>query len=123
MLASKKTDHGFGHRVYKISDPRFRRDKGRSKKRLAVHDDKRLFPVSERLEQVLRREKKMFPISILSRHPLSLLRAFPRTCSRPLFVISRITGWAAHISNNALIHRSNRPNATTSAPIPDPMCQ
>ena len=75
LIAAKKLIMGFGHRVYKISDPRSDVIKAWAKKLADAHGDKRLYPVSERIEQVMRREKKLFPESrFLQRQRLSFLR-------------------------------------------------
>lgn len=120
MLAAKKLIMGFGHRVYKISDPRSDVIKAWSKKLGASIDDTRLFPVSERLEQVMRREKKMFPnldfYSATAYHFCDI----PTAMFTPLFVISRITGWAAHIIEQRADNRLIRPNADYIGPDPRP---
>ncbi len=118
MMADKKLIMGFGHRVYKISDPRSDVIKAWSKKLAEAHGDERLFPISERIEQVMRREKKLFPN--LDFYSASAYRfcAIPTVMFTPLFVISRITGWAAHIIEQRADNRLIRPNADYTGPEP-----
>ncbi|MCG6871327.1 MAG: 2-methylcitrate synthase [Gammaproteobacteria bacterium] len=119
-LAAKDKIMGFGHAVYRESDPRNVVIKAWSKKLGEDCGDKVLFPVSEAIEKTMWDEKKLFPnldfFSASSYHFMGV----PTPLFTPLFVCSRITGWAAHImeqrSNNVLI----RPNADYSGPDPRP---
>ena len=120
MLAAKKLIMGFGHRVYKISDPRSDVIKAWSKKLADAAGDRTLYPVSERLEQVMRREKNMFPnLDFYSASAYRLL-GIPTVMFTPLFVVSRITGWAAHIMEQRADNRLIRPNADYIGPEPRP---
>lgn len=107
MLAQKALIMGFGHRVYTTSDPRSEIIKSEAKRLSLEAGDSVLFPIAERIEQVMWHEKHLFPnldfYSALVYHFLG----FPTQMFTPLFVMSRITGWSAHLieqrSNNKLI--------------------
>ena len=116
MLTNKSLIMGFGHRVYTVSDPRSDIIKAWSKKLSDEAGDKVLYPVSERIEAVMWREKKLFPnLDFYSASAYHLL-GIPTALFTPIFVLSRVSGWAAHIfeqrSNNRLI----RPGANYIGP-------
>ena len=120
LIAAKKLIMGFGHRVYKISDPRSDVIKAWSKKLANATADNRLYPVSERIEQVMRREKKMFPNLDFYSASAYHFCGIPTPMFTPLFVVARITGWAAHIIEQRADNRLIRPNADYIGPDPRP---
>jgi len=120
LIATKKLIMGFGHRVYKISDPRSDVIKAWAKKLAEAHGDERLYPISERIEQVMRREKNLFPNLDFYSASAYHLCGMPTAMFTPLFVVSRITGWAAHIIEQRADNRLIRPNADYIGPDPRP---
>ncbi|MPZ76855.1 MAG: 2-methylcitrate synthase [Deltaproteobacteria bacterium] len=120
LIGAKNLIMGFGHRVYKISDPRSDVIKAWAKKLGDAQGDKRLYAVSERIEQVMRREKNMFPNLDFYSASAYHFCDIPTPMFTPLFVVSRITGWAAHIIEQRADNRLIRPNADYVGPEPRP---
>ena len=116
MLAAKQLVMGFGHRVYTEADPRNRVIKQWSKKLGDAAGDKILYPVSETIERIMWDERKLFPNLDFYSASVYHFMGIPTSLFTPIFVMSRVTGWAAHImeqrSNNKLI----RPSATYTGP-------
>lgn len=107
MLANKQLIMGFGHRVYTTSDPRSAIIKKWAKKLCRNAEDKLQYSIAEAIEKVMWDEKHLFPnldfYSALAYHFCGI----PTPMFTPLFVMSRISGWSAHLieqrSNNKLI--------------------
>lgn len=110
-LARKDKIMGFGHRVYRVSDPRSDVIKAWSKKLADATGDDRLYPVSERIEQVMRREKNLFPnLDFYSASAYHFL-GIPTELFTPIFVLSRVSGWLAHVFEQRGDNRLIRPGA------------
>lgn len=118
MLARKEKIMGFGHAVYRESDPRNAVIKQWSKRLSERAGDTVLYPVSEAIEELMWAEKKLFPN--LDFYSASVYRflGIPTPLFTPIFVCSRITGWAAHIIEQRANNRLIRPAADYIGPPP-----
>jgi 2-methylcitrate synthase len=118
ILSRKQLVMGFGHRVYKTSDPRSSVIKDWARKLAAAGGDTVIYPVSERLEAVMWREKKLFPNLDFYSAAAFHFCGIPTPLFTPLFVISRISGWAAHVMEQRGNNRLIRPTAEYTGPEP-----
>jgi len=120
LLAKKVKIMGFGHRVYKISDPRSDIIKVWSKKLSQTASDGYLYAVSERIEQVMRQEKKLFPNLDFYSATTYHFCGIPTYLFTPIFVLSRVSGWSAHILEQRANNRLIRPEANYIGPSERP---
>lgn len=118
MLENKAKIMGFGHRVYKDSDPRSDIIKEWSKKLGQAQNDLLLYKVSERIEEVMRREKKLFPNLDFYSASAYHYCGIPTSLFTPIFVMSRITGWSAHVFEQRADNRLIRPTSEYTGPEP-----
>ena len=115
-LENKELIMGFGHAVYKERDPRNAIIKKWSEKLAAEVGDDVLYPVSVRCEAVMKREKGMFCNADFFHASAYNFMGIPTGLFTPIFVMSRVTGWAAHAFEQRANNRIIRPSAEYTGP-------
>ncbi|MBL1273814.1 MAG: 2-methylcitrate synthase [Oceanospirillales bacterium] len=116
MLARKEKIMGFGHAVYTESDPRNVIIKKWSEKLSKEVGDTVLYPVSVRCEEVMWREKKLFCNADFFHASTYHFMGIPTELFTPIFVMSRVSGWTAHVKEQRANNRIIRPSADYTGP-------
>jgi len=111
MLENKEKIMGFGHAVYSIKDPRNAVIKEYAKELSELSDDNILYLVAEEVEKVMADEKKMFANADFFHAPAYFYMSIPTKLFTPIFVMSRVSGWAAHCMEQRSNNRIIRPSA------------
>ena len=121
-LARKIKIPGFGHRVYRTEDPRATHLRRMSKELGERSGNRRWFDMSQRIEQLVTGEKKLYPnVDFYSASTYYTL-GIPVDLYTPIFAVSRISGWTAHVLEQYANNRLIRPRAEyTGPPYPQPV--
>ena len=110
-LNTKQKIMGFGHRVYKVDDARKSHLKGMAKKLWEERGDMDLFNVSEEIEKQVKSKKEIITNVDFYSAPLLYGLDIPTDLFTPLFAMSRVAGWTAHVLEQYKNNRLIRPRA------------
>ncbi len=116
MLERKEKIMGFGHAIYRDSDPRNGIIKKWAEKLAEETGDTVLYPVSVRCEEVMWREKKLFCNADFFHASTYHFMGIPTELFTPIFVMSRVSGWTSHVKEQRENNRIIRPSAEYTGP-------
>ncbi|HAS50027.1 MAG TPA: 2-methylcitrate synthase [Gammaproteobacteria bacterium] len=116
MLERKDKIMGFGHAIYRESDPRNAIIKQWSEKLAQEVGDTTLYPVSVEVEKVMWEEKKLFCNADFFHASAYNFMGIPTKLFTPIFVCSRVSGWTAHVMEQRSNNRIIRPSADYTGP-------
>ncbi len=119
-LKARELIMGFGHAVYRLRDPRNAIIKDWSKQLSELKDDTVLYAVSEAIERTMKDEKNMFANADFFHASAYNFMGIPTKLFTPIFVMSRVTGWAAHCFEQRENNRIIRPSADYTGPADRP---
>ena len=116
QFAAGKKVMGFGHRVYRTDDPRATVLRGLSEQLGREHDDSTWFDISRNVERKVRADKKLYAnVDFYSASAYHVM-GIPTDLFTPVFAISRMAGWTAHILEQYGNNRLIRPRAEYTGP-------
>jgi 2-methylcitrate synthase len=118
LLAAKAKIMGFGHAVYRESDPRsaiIQRHAEQLSK--GSRDRENLYAMAKRVHDVMWREKKLFPNADFYHAPAYRFVGIPTPIFTPIFACARVSGWCAHVFEQRANNRIIRPGADYVGPM------
>lgn len=115
-LAAKRKMMGFGHAVYKTEDPRATHLRQFAKEMGELAGDTKWYEMSRKLEEVMMREKGLYPNVDFFSASTYYMMGIPLDLYTPIFALSRITGWTAHILEQYADNKLIRPRAEYVGP-------
>jgi citrate synthase len=115
-LARKEKIMGFGHRVYRTEDPRATHLRAMSKALAESSGDTRWYDMSRRIEKIMNEEKKLNSNVDFYSASVYYMLGIPPDLFTPIFAVSRISGWAAHVLEQYANNRLIRPRAEYIGP-------
>ena len=118
MLERKDKIMGFGHAIYRTSDPRNVIIKQWAEKLAAEVGDETLYPISCAVEKVMWDEKELFANADFFHASAYHFMGIPTKLFTPIFVCSRVSGWTAHVMEQRVNNRIIRPSADYVGPEP-----
>lgn len=121
VISEKLSRHerimGFGHRVYKVEDPRATILREWSRRLGEAKGNLRYYELLRREEEVVRREKGLYPNVDLYSGSIYTLLGIPKDLFTPIFAASRVAGWTAHVLEEYDDLRLIRPTAAYIGPV------
>ena len=118
MLLRKEVIMGFGHAIYRTSDPRNTIIKSWAERLATEVNDELLYPVSCAVEKVMWDEKELFANADFFHASAYHFMGIPTKLFTPIFVCSRVSGWTAHVMEQRVNNRIIRPSADYVGPEP-----
>jgi citrate synthase len=115
-FARKEKISGFGHRVYRTEDPRATHLRQMSRQLGQQVGNLRWFEMSERIEALVKAEKKLYPNVDFYSASMYYTMGIAIDLYTPIFAVSRISGWTAHVLEQLANNRLIRPRAEYTGP-------